>query len=473
MPRHVARKRERCHSILRESVIQFLANPQKSGVWSLTLQPTSESARAVDKLLNLDDENMRFYRSRFIARDDDESANAPATIVPRLFAYLRYIVARQRKGQANPRSIEDRDSFKYRRVLRRQDMVYSRYWRDLNNEPTQLSPAKKKALAAAALFYGNKFGDCRLQPVPERLSALDVFSTRDRQYFQAQQDTDGRIVVYALAEDDCVLVKKLFDLLPVAKYESELRKVFSPEAQLLSMYMPLLKLAARQNIFRDTSVLGAISQTLGEVQESRFVHAIRAVGIGAEELIVEIFETYLRDKAPETPLGNLLAALNSGIQEVQGKAASRPKRNAPFDDLKRKLGEHLSNEKQKTSANTEVCGLFEAVLHDILPTINQLSSRIAELEEVAIKPQKTLVFPTRVNRSLSELIPLRNKVSHRVDRLGSTGSVTYLEAALALKSYIVLALWWQEERRRIDYRAEMKAAIGQAIERNKADSKDY
>jgi hypothetical protein len=204
------------------------------------------------------------------------------------------------------------------------------------------------------------------------------------------------------------------------------------------------------------------------VREGSFVHAIRAIGIGAEELIVEVFETYLHDKAQEAPLGNLLSELNSRIQEVQSGAKVKTK--SPSGNLKKTLGGIITSEKKGANPNVSFCLLCETVLQGIVPTIEQLATTVAELEEVVAKPQRTIIFPSHVNRSLSDLVPLRNRVSHRVDRLGSARTVTYLETALALKSYIVLALWWQEERKEIDYRVGMKDAIKKAIDRNRIEA---
>ena len=205
---------------------------------------------------------------------------------------------------------------------------------------------------------------------------------------------------------------------------------------------------------------------MDEVREGRFVHAIRAVGIGAEELIVEVFETFLHDKAPEVPLGNLLSEMDARIQEVQ--SGIKPKAKSSLGGVRKSLGTTLGAErKKKAKSNVQICTICEAVLQDIVPLLEGLSSAVRELEEGAAKPQKTILFPAPVNRALSDLVPLRNRVSHRVDRLSSAKTVTYLEASLALKSYVVLALWWQKERQLIDYGVGMKEAIKKSIERNR------
>jgi hypothetical protein len=339
---------------------------------------------------------------------------------------------------------------------------------ELANEPRKVSNGKKGTLSKAARLFSSDLRFFTLAPVPERPSVLDFVSREDKSYFQAEEDADGRLNVYSLEEETCNLVRRLIEAIPNLRVKCESRKLFSPEDRLLAMYMPTLSLVSDELALRDATVRRTIAQAMMEVREERFVHAIRAIGIGAEELIVEVYETFLHEKAPEAPLGNLLAELNTGIQEVIGGARAR--RRPPRSEVQKLLGTALGAEKRKAGSNAELCALLEVVLQSLVPTLEQLGTRVAELEELAVQPQKTAVFPAHVNRALSDLVPLRNRVSHRVDRLSSARTVTYLETALALKSYIVVALWWQEERQKIDYRAGMNEAIKKAIDRNRAET---
>ncbi len=446
--------------------IQFLSNPQRQGVWSLTIQPDSASVEGLRTLLNLRD--MPIYRYRYHDSDEEEGLGFPAIAVPRLFAYLRYFMPKRKDHDLPPLFPSEREAWAGRHGMPRHRFMVSRFLHETTGEPKRLGPEKKRALASTLDVFKSGFHTCSMEAVPESPSTLDVSCAKDNSYFQVKEDFDGRITVYALQEETCLAFKRLFAALPNFRFSSDARKVFSPEAQLLGMYMPVLKITIPRRILRDAAVLKTISQTLSEVREGRFVHAIRAVGIGAEELIVEVFETYLHDKAPEAPLGNLLAELNSRIQEVQSGAKTKAK--SPSGNLKKSLGTIIALEKKGTAPSASLCSLCEVLLQDIVPTMEQLASTVGEIEEITARPQKTIIFPTHVNRSLSDLVPLRNRVSHRVDRLGASRSVTYLESALALKSYIVLSLWWQEERKQIDYRVGAKEAIKKAIDRNRVDA---
>ncbi|PKN52299.1 MAG: hypothetical protein CVU55_07130 [Deltaproteobacteria bacterium HGW-Deltaproteobacteria-13] len=447
----------------RTDYIQFLSNPQSHGVWSLTIQPEAASTEALRTLLNL--REMPLYKYRYYGVDEDSGPGIPAFIVPKLFAYLRYCMPKK-KGQDIPQLfLSERELWARRHGMPRHRYIVSRFLHEITEEPKRLGPEKKRSLASALGVFKTGFHMCSIEAVPDNPSALDIFCEKDNSYFQVSEDFEGRITIYALQEETCLEFKRLFAALPNFRFTCESRKVFSPESQLLAMYMPSLKITMPRKILRDSTVLKTISQTLSEAREGRFVHAIRAIGIGAEELIVEVFETYLHDKAPEAPLGNLLAELNSRIQDIQNGA--KPKTKSPSGNVKKSLGTIISSEKKGAGQSTRLCSLCEILLQEIVPTIEQLASKIGDIEEITARPQKTIIFPAHVNRSLSDLVPLRNRVSHRVDRLGASHSVTYLESALALKSYIVLALWWQEERKQIDYRVGAKEAIKKAVDRNR------
>ena len=448
--------------------IQFLSNPQKQGVWALAIQPEPASIDTLRDLLNL--REFSSYGYRHIDTDTDEFHGVPCCVVPRLFCYLRYLLPHKVRREMPPLFPFEREPWLLHRGLRPRRFGPAYFIRELTTEPRSLSSAKKRALSKAAVLFKSHFKNCTISPAPEQPSGLDIASHRDRLHFQTQEDADGRITVYSLQEDTCTLMKRLLEALPGFRVNCELRKVFSPETQLLAMYIPTLAVLAPQRILRDATVQTTIAQTMSEVREERFVHAIRAVGIGAEELIVEVFETYLHDKAPEAPLGNLLSELNSKIQDVVGGA--KPRKKAHPGTLKKALGTALTAERKKAQSNPELCAVIETVLQGVVPALQQLVSTVAAVEDVAVRPQKTAIFPPHVNRALSDLVPLRNRVSHRVDRLSAARSVTYLEAALAMKSYIVLSLWWQEERRQIDYRVGMKEAIKKAIDRNQAEPEE-
>jgi len=246
-------------------------------------------------------------------------------------------------------------------------------------------------------------------------------------------------------------------------------KVYSPESTLMEMYIPILNLLPLTTTLKDKTAAGNVGQALDEAQEERFVHAIRATGIAAEELLVEIYETYLREKAPEAPLGNLINDLSSRLQEiVQGVKAAKEN---PLSTARKLIGKAIDDEK-KGANNKGVLALAEQLQKNVLPLLESLKQCIDDNPSLNLKAQKIVLFPAHVQRCLSELVILRNRVSHRVEKAISVASVGYTDTAIALRDFIVVAKWWEAERREINYKATRKSIIQDTVKRSKAEGQE-
>jgi hypothetical protein len=70
---------------------------------------------------------------------------------------------------------------------------------------------------------------------------------------------------------------------------------------------------------------------------------------------------------------------------------------------------------------------------------------------------------------LSDIVPLRNRVSHRVSKRISAVDVGYIEAAIAVKSLLMIGMWWNREKALIDYSKDQKQIINQTISRSAKD----
>jgi hypothetical protein len=441
----------------------FLLNPQQSGVWVLTIQLDAAGLTGIQHLLNLDD--YRFFGgARYIDADAEDSLSIPSTIVPRLFSYLRYLTPKKTAASLPPLFPRD-ETQEY--AFRRSGHQRLRPYRYIHvTEPKKLGADKRKSLGKASMLYQSNFAHCTLVPSPGRSTGLDIVSRHHGIYFHALEELQGRIRFFSPQERVIELVRKLIESLPLFGITTEVVKLFSPESQLLVFYMPILRLVTPQALFQDNSVLRAVAQSLLEAKEERFTHAIRAIGIGAEELIVEIYETLLHEKAPEAPLGNLLNDLNERVQEILAGTKSK---KSNISALKKQLGAAIKSEMKKKQPTEQLCVLLQAVIQSIIPTMEQMTAVLTDIESNAPRQQRTLIFPPHVNRCLADLVQLRNRVSHRVDRLSAVRTVNYLEAALAIKSFATLALWWHGARTTIDYKATKKDVIKKALDAAKAE----
>lgn len=346
--------------------------------------------------------------------------------------------------------------------------VYS-YLTELLTPPARLGAAKRKRLGEALSIYKTHFLNCKIIPVPDNPNKIDIVSRNPTTYLQVTEELPQALRISSPCEATLTEVKKILDSVLRATLAVETTKIYSPESTLMEMYIPILNLLPVSTTLKDKTAAGNVGQALDEAQEERFVHAIRATGIAAEELLVEIYETYLREKAPEAPLGNLINDFNSRLQEiVQGVKATKEN---PLITARKIVGKAIEDEK-KGSNNQGVLVLAEQLQKSVFPILESLKQCIDDNPSLNLKAQKIHLFPSHVQRCLSELVILRNRVSHRVEKAISIASVGYTDTAIALRDFIVIAKWWETERKEINYKATRKSIIQDTVKRGKAQGQE-
>lgn len=447
----------------------FVSNPQKDGVWSMRVELPDKLAGILFDFLNLNSQYSLFSRFSRGPRLRFSSDGRPPILLPRLFAYLRAALPKKERAEL-PNLLRPNSMRSFSRTSRFSPTGRSYgYMSDLLTPPTTLGAAKRKRLAPALHIYKEHFKSCTIASVPDNPGKIDIISREPTTYLQVTEELPHAIRMSSPCEVTLHEAKRILDSVLRASLDFELTKVFSPEKSLLEMYIPILKLVGVATILKDTTTASNVHQALEEAEEERFVHGIRATGIAAEELIVEIYETYLREKAPEAPLGTLINDLNSRLQEiVQG---SRMTKDDPFMTARKLIGKAIENEKRSTN-NQGVLALAEQMQKHILPTLESLKQCIDENPSLNLKAQKINLFPSNVQRCISELVILRNRVSHRIEKAISVASVGYTDTAIALRDLIVVAKWWETERKEINYKASRKHIIQDTVRRSKIQGQE-
>lgn len=441
----------------------FICNPQGDGVWSLRIEFTGKQISKLGSLLNIESYMLRPARSdHHLAwmAPYYEYDSRPGVLLARLFAYLRGAMpARERDALPGltPREslrLTEARAFKLRRAYR--------FYEGFLNPPTRLSAAKRRQLSGAVRVYRDHFSNCRVSPVPEDMAKIDIACPSPLTYLQAAEELPA-LRVSSPCEATLRAMQAILGEVLGEPPDAEMTKIFSPENTLMGMYMPVLEILPLGSILKERTATGNVRQALGEAREDRFVHAIRAVGIAAEELLVEVYETFLREKAPEAPLGNIIRELSERIQDVV--RGVRAVRQDPISAARKQIGKAIESEK-KGAANPGFLVLAEAIQKSVLPAVEDLKQAVDGNFNLSSRAQGTNIFPASVRRCLSELVILRNRVSHRVERVVSVASVGYIDAAIALRDFIIVARWWEAERKRINYKASRKTMIQDTVRRS-------
>jgi hypothetical protein len=441
----------------------FLGDPQGEGVWSMRVELSDAQTSSLARFLNIESYMLRGGRGgyySYFGKIPYGYNDRPAVLMPKLFSYLRAsIPQKDRVGLPGLTLQEDARPSSPAGLMRRRGYGFIQQF---STPPSRVSSAKQHILGKAVRIYRQEFLRSQIKPVPEDFSKIDVPCREPLGYFQVAEE----LPVLRMSSPCETTLHNLRDILETVikgKLETELTKVFSPESTLMGMYLPMLQLVPLSSVLKDRSSIRNLQQALSEAREERFVHAVRAIGIAAEELLVEIYETYLREKAPEAPLGSIIQDLSGRIQEViHGAKATK---NNSLGAVRKQVGKAI--EKEKASINSESFLLLaEQLQKAIIPILEDLRLSFDEHPYLNIKTQKVNLFPLRVQRCLSELIILRNRVSHRVERVVSVASVGYIDTAVALRDFVVIAHWWESERKRIDYKSTRKVMIQETVKRS-------
>lgn len=442
----------------------FLRNPQQVGAWCLRVKLTETAQTALQKLLNFEpwyfSKNIRYRSGRGY---DEYPTDVPPVVLIRMFAYLR--ACQPKNAREELPELVAVSAFRPTRSQR----IWSRgrYNIDLRGMaalPPRLSPKKRTLLSKASKLYGQHLVNFRCNLVPDNPGKIDFRDLTSRGYFQAAQEPQGVLKVYSIQEETIVHIRELFRALPGIELEFEEIRTFSPETILMEQYVPAMQMLRPDRLLADVSTITNVAQILDEVSEERFVHAIRVTGIAVEELLVEIYETYTHEKAPSSPLGELMNGFQARLKDlISGQSR---KAVATSGDAKKAFGQFIEQEK-KGAANPSLLSFVQLVQKSLLPLVEEISDRVAANAKLSPKDIKVALFPLYVQRCLGELINLRNRVSHRVERVAtSVTNVGYVEAALALRSYIVLATWWHLERGLINYKQSRKKIVLDSTERS-------
>jgi len=447
----------------------FIADPQRCGVWSLRLELSEKDISSLIEALNLQNDlsylrrRWHSYRFRTYSGSRESVDNRLPIIIPRLFAYLRVTIPKKERDGLPGLSLTKRTT-----NVRMRRFPVSRAFLFLENLltlPPRLGTAKKEVLSRAAALYKEHFVHCRIALVPENPSKADFISTDPLVYFQVMEELPICIRFLSPCESTLNALQHLLEALSGRNFAAELTKVFSPENTLMEMYLPMLQLTRLTEVLKDRTAARNVKQALEEADEERFIHAIRAVGIATEELLVEIYETYLREKAPEAPLGNLINELQTRLQEIVLGAKSI--RDNPLAGSRKQIGKLIEEEKKKRRPNKSLIELAEQLQKNVIPSLDSIKAIIDDNLTITAKTQKIALFPSYVQRCLSELVILRNRVSHRVERGTSVASVGYVDTAVALRDFLVVAKWWENERTSINYKASRKTIIQETVKRSK------
>jgi hypothetical protein len=344
------------------------------------------------------------------------------------------------------------------------DLEFYRMLSNLNDTKNQkiLQEFKDKHSDSIKFFKHNLYK----KGMDTNLLSDKALSIKGGIYFFEDEDEGTRLISkipydYVLVSTSRDLLAKILTFFNFLKSTSTTKfiPVFSPEEEVFSNYIGFLKYFSKY-LFLDKSVAGVVENAISEYEDENYNHSVSIVGLGAEELLIEIYENYFRDSAPKKyTLNQLYGLIHGSIRKFFRPNISSPDLTSVYTDIKC-LIETIEGQISKI----EMLKIVREIVEIVDKNRKYLEIKINNFKDLEIRDS---VFPKPLRDNIEELIANRNKVSHK-----SRISADYYDAIRTIYCYITLVMWWNEDKECIDWTQDQGTILKQSVERNSAQAPD-
>jgi HEPN domain-containing protein len=233
--------------------------------------------------------------------------------------------------------------------------------------------------------------------------------------------------------------------------------VFSPEEKVFKPYFSLLG-EAYTSLIDDDNIERFFKKAIEEYSIKNYPYCVSTIGLIAEDYLTQIFETFFREICPKgLTLGQIYDLIHNKIkQQFDVKPIQLPDINPLYNEIKE------LTDKDEASDNKEILKLMREFLNYIREDKKHTKSLINSLEKKSIKIS---VFPKILRENINELIKFRNATSHK-----SRIPIGNYEALRTVYCCITLIVWWNNEKRAINWKDEQKNILKESTERNVGSS---
>lgn len=230
--------------------------------------------------------------------------------------------------------------------------------------------------------------------------------------------------------------------------------IFSPEEELLKPYVATVTdlldvVAGTGTNFR------LFKKMLSDYENKNYEGCISTGGLIAEECLTQVYETLSRSPVPQRMT---LGALKQKIADI---TEPKRERNLTRNEVHTLLKSHAA-----TAADDHV--LINASCKTLLDYMDSRHKKIdGRLKVIEEDTGGSKLFPLTVKLGIENIIRYRNAVSHKsVDTIGS------FEALKSIYCSLSLVMWWDGQRRDIDWRKDKKEIIEQFIKSAQKQDED-
>jgi hypothetical protein len=235
--------------------------------------------------------------------------------------------------------------------------------------------------------------------------------------------------------------------------------IYSPEEDVFELYFSFLELV-RINLFEKGKIQDLINQSISIFNSENYPYCISTIGLIMEEQLTQIYETLFRSKCPQgLTLGELLDLIE---KEVKNKfIINNPKKVMVIDDIYKRINDSL----EQTSSDPLTKKDVLQIIRDILTLVKENHKEVLTKMKSSQQKESLSIFPNKIRDEMDELIMFRNAISHR-----SRTPIGSFEAIKSIYYISSLMMWWNDEKKSINWDEESDRIIEGIIRRNNPQS---
>ena len=190
---------------------------------------------------------------------------------------------------------------------------------------------------------------------------------------------------------------------------------------------------------QDKGLVNRFEKSLDEFKDADYSHSIGTIGLAAEDILSQVFETLFREWLPKQyTLGQTLdsidAKVNSLYKEQQDK---EPDYGYLYETTK-----HLIKKGEKVTKKEILEFNREIINYSI--TVSKYQKN--KINNILKKDNVKSIFPTDLKENITELIRYRNSISHI-----SRNPIGKYEATRSIFTCFKLYKWWVDTTQNIDW----------------------
>lgn len=259
-------------------------------------------------------------------------------------------------------------------------------------------------------------------------------------------------IIAALSWDGAPLVALRDFLSSLGKIEEgTVMPVFSPEEHIFAPYFTLLGLAA-STLIKQQHLRPLVEKAISNFQHDEFIDCVGTIGLAAEDVLTQIFETLFREQLVKgLTLGQLLDEINSrAAAKFKKKDEAPPDLSHMYTEIKAAIDD----------PNADVTRALSLLRQLVTISIELQKFSNKKIENLSKKERAFSIFPEKLNANVVELIRYRNAASHK-----SRVPVGPNECRRAAFSFVALNTWWAKEKVAIDWSQSAEQILKSCVDR--------